>query len=151
MGAQCGRTLLLVVGMMLFQVRKTCQMHQTIETLILRVADAAGFTGFAGSQTIFLQNHHCHFQECAMDGNLPIPWRVLGVSLFALLALYRFMILMVSLPPHREAPAHRCLQPFFIADTRELAKHMAEAAAANTDSWQKCYEAGCCPLWRKQI
>mgnify|MGYP002803552449 FL=1 len=89
MGAQCGRTLLLVVGMMLFQ-------------------------------------------ECAMDGDLPIPWRVLGVSLFALLALYRFMILMVSLPPHREAPAHRCLQPFFIADTRELAKHMAEAAAANT-------------------
>jgi len=89
MGAQCGRTLLLVVGMMLFQ-------------------------------------------ECAMDGDLPIPWRVLGVSLFAVLALYRFMILMVSLPPHREAPAHRCLQPFFIADTRELAKHMAEAAAANT-------------------
>ena len=86
---------------------------------------------------------HCTpFQECAMDGDLPIPWRVLGVSLFALLALYRFMILMVSLPPHREAPAHRCLQPFFIADTRELAKHMAEAAAANTDSWQKCYEAG---------
>ena len=78
---------------------------------------------------------HCTpFQECAMDGDLPIPWRVLGVSLFALLALYRFMILMVSLPPHREAPAHRCLQPFFIADTRELAKHMAEAAAANTDS-----------------
>lgn len=89
MGAQCGRTLLLVLALMLFQ-------------------------------------------ECAMDPKLPIAVRVLGICLFALLALYRFLILMVSLPPHGQAPEQRWLQPFFIAETRELTTHMAEAAAANT-------------------
>lgn len=33
MGAQCGRTLLLVVGMMLFQVRKTCEMPHKLRWL----------------------------------------------------------------------------------------------------------------------
>ena len=67
-----------------------------------------------------------------MDPKLPIAVRVLGICLFALLALYRFLILMVSLPPHGQAPEQRWLQPFFIAETRELTTHMAEAAAANT-------------------
>ena len=70
-----------------------------------------------------------------MDPKLPMFLRVLGISLFAVLVLYRFVILMVSLPPHGQAPEQRWLQLFYIAETRELTNHMAEAGAANIETW----------------
>ena len=70
------------------------------------------------------------YQECAMDVKLLLPLRLLGLSLFSLLLIYRTAVLMVSLPPHREAPQHSCLQKLFVGDPNDLAKHLAEGAAA---------------------
>lgn len=71
-----------------------------------------------------------------MDRKLPMVIRILGISLFAVLALYRFLILMVSLPPHGPAPEGPFFRRFFIAETNQLTTHLAEAAATTTETWQ---------------
>lgn len=81
-------------------------------------------------RTILLVLALLTYQECAMDPKLLMPLRIVGMALFGVLLLYRLLVLMVSLPPHREAPEQRCLQRLFVGDPNELAKHLAEGAAA---------------------
>jgi len=72
------------------------------------------------------------YQVSALSSNsmhLPLAVRIAGIAAFGLLALYRFVILMVSLPPYRLPPTDPCLLRFFLAEPRLLAMHMAEAFA----------------------
>ena len=64
--------------------------------------------------------------------HLSLPLRILGISAFAVLAVYRLMVLLVSLPPYRLPPENRFLLRFFISEPKLLALHIAEAAATIT-------------------
>lgn len=69
----------------------------------------------------------------ASDGpgtGLPLATRILLISVFAVAAVYKVMVLTVSLPPHLPPPRHPVARRFFVADYRSLAMHIAEAFAA---------------------
>jgi len=56
--------------------------------------------------------------------------RVAVISIFGSVALYKLVVLTVSLPPHRPPPRNPRVRYFFINDYKQLALHIAETFAA---------------------
>lgn len=62
--------------------------------------------------------------------HIPIIISVSVITVFAVVATHKLLILMASLPPNRLPPEHPLLHRFFISDPRVLALHIAEVFSA---------------------